>query len=217
MIPQDTFSWQTGAERRWIEHIDTLVGQHREAGFVRTSPSPGPSAVEFPRESMAVDDYFEKLLRDGLEGAARMHHGRCLGHMTSPLPAFMPHLSRLVTALNQNLMKTESSGRLTALERTTLLMLHRLVFDLDEPRYRCMATDSERSPGVITCGGSTANLTAMWCARRRSFSGRDAWWRELQRQGYVDAVIIGSRLMHYSFDKAVDLLGMSPGALVKLV
>ena len=27
---------------------------------------------------------------DGLEGAARMHHGRCLGHMTSPLPAFMP-------------------------------------------------------------------------------------------------------------------------------
>lgn len=216
MISQDIFSWQSGVEHRWMEQIDTLIGQHRAASSVRASPPAGSPVIELPRESMAADDYFEKLLRDGLDGAARMHHGRCLGHMTSPLPAFMPHLSRLVTALNQNLMKTESSGRLTVLERTTLLMLHRLVFGLDDQRYRRMATDSERAPGVITCGGSTANLTAMWCARRRSFPGRDAWWRELHRQGYVDAVIIGSRLMHYSFDKAVDLLGMSPDALVKL-
>jgi len=212
----NNYSSNPEIERCWGEAIDTIINEHREYTGTGLSSAKGPFAFEFPHESMTMADYVEKLLRDGLSRVARMHHGRCLGHMTSPLPAFMPHLSRLVTALNQNLMKSESSGWLTMLERQTLLLLHQLVFNLKEDTYLRMATDNERTSGVITCGGTTANLTAMWCARTRIFTGFDVWWKELQSQGFVDAVIIGSRLMHYSFDKAASLLGLAPNGLVKL-
>ncbi|MCW8198192.1 aminotransferase class V-fold PLP-dependent enzyme [Verminephrobacter aporrectodeae subsp. tuberculatae] len=208
--------WETGQERCWTEQIDALVHRYRQQGrSVGLSATP-TSATRVPEQPMGIEDYLGRLAEDGLAEAACMHHPRCLGHMTSPLPVFMPQLSRLVTSFNQNLMKTESSGGLTALERNTLVMLHRTVFDLDEQSYHKMSTDSQSTPGLITSGGTLANLTAMWCARKRGFTDQGTWWRQLHEKGYTDAVILGSRLMHYSFDKAMDLLGLSSNALLKI-
>ena len=142
--------WETGQERCWTEQIDALVHRYRQqgrsVGQLLSTPTP---ATRVPEQPMGIEDYLGRLAEDGLAEAACMHHPRCLGHMTSPLPVFMPQLSRLVTSFNQNLMKTESSGGLTALERNTLIMLHRTVFDLDEQSYHKMSTDSQSTPGLI--------------------------------------------------------------------
>ena len=51
-----------------------------------------------------------------------------VGHMTSALPYFMIPLSKIMIALNQNLVKTETSKAFTPLERQVLGMLHRLTY-----------------------------------------------------------------------------------------
>lgn len=210
-------SWTADSERSWAAQIDGLIRRHRlDKPPPERYRSRASEISRLPHQALALDQYLERLQEDGLAGAARMHQGRCLGHMTSPLPGFMPQLARLIASLNQNLMKTESSGQLTALEKRTLLMLHRAVFGLGECDYDAMGSDSQSTPGLITSGGTVANVTAMWCARKRSLDGPDGWWRELQCQGYRDAVVIGSQLMHYSFEKAVDLLGLGANGLIKV-
>jgi glutamate decarboxylase len=63
--------------------------------------------------------------------------------------------------------------------------------------------------GVMTSGGTIANVTALWLARNRA-CGDNLF--ALAEQGYRGAVILGSRLMHYSFDKGMDLLGLGHAA-----
>jgi len=70
--------------------------------------------------------------------------------------------------------------------------------------------------GCITSGGTIANLTAMWVARNNSFPKTDDFdgiekegvVSALRYYGYNDMAIVGSELMHYSFKKAADILGM---------
>lgn len=76
--------------------------------------------------------------------------------------------------------------------------------------------------GVACSGGTIANVTAMWTARnnalgpRNSFQGveKEGLRRGLLEYGYKDACIVGSRLLHYSFKKAADLLGFGEEGLV---
>ena len=51
--------------------------------------------------------------------------------MTSAIPHFMLPLSKIMIALNQNLVKTETSKAFTPMERQVLGMLHRLIFEQD--------------------------------------------------------------------------------------
>jgi glutamate decarboxylase len=84
--------------------------------------------------------------------------------------------------------------------------------------------------GLFTNGGTMANVSAMWVARnhclgpqedetgKRIFQGveRTGLPKALKYNGYDDAIIIGSALMHYSMNKAADVLGMGLEALVKI-
>ncbi|GGY18499.1 pyridoxal-dependent decarboxylase [Paludibacterium paludis] len=213
----DFMMWDASSEREWASRVDQLIALHRAGRPAIPVTRAAPVGdVEFPDRPLSADDYLEVLADEGLEHSARMHRPDCLGHMTSPLPGFMPQLARLVTALNQNMMKTESSGALTLLERRVLAVLHRMVFNDSDAVYRALRDDPGRIAGVIATGGTLANIGAMWCARKRALPGAGAWWRQLRDQGYDDAVIIGSRLMHYSFDKAADLMGLAKGALLKV-
>ena len=132
-----------------------------------------------------------------------------MGHMTAPLPAFTAELSRLLVMLNQNPMKMESSRLLSFLEREVLAKLHRLVYREDDAFYAAQMHAKDAALGVMTSGGTIANVTALWLARNRA-CGDNLF--ALAEQGYRGAVILGSRLMHYSFDKGMDLLGLGVAA-----
>ena len=52
-----------------------------------------------------------------------------IGHMTSAIPFFMVHLKTIVTALNQNVVKLETSKVVSIIEKQVLAKIHRLLFN----------------------------------------------------------------------------------------
>lgn len=130
-----------------------------------------------------------------------------MGHMNTSLPDYVPELSKFITALNLNVVKTETALVATFLERQVLGLLHREVFGFKEDFYRQHQQRRTSCLGVLTCGGTTANIQALWMARRRAFPAAE-------RTGLTaGAVVLASELAHYSLQKAVALLGLGSDAL----
>lgn len=179
---------------------------------------------ELPEDEQEPVRYLDKLARDVVRFSNRIASPRCLGHMNQGLPYFHRPLARLVTALNQNVTKSDASRALTLCERQALAVLHRLVYDRAADFYGRHIQNTESTLGIVTAGGTVANLTALWCARnaafgpRGDFAGieRDGVPAAYRHYGYDDAVIVGSELMHYSFDKAAGLLGFGERNLLRV-
>lgn len=178
----------------------------------------------FAEEPCDVADYLEQLQDDVVIHSTHTASPRFIGHMTSALPSFMRPLARLMAAMNQNVVKIETSKAFTPLERQTLAMIHRLIFNRSGDFYDEHVQKQESTLGIITSGGTLANLTALWCARNRALGPQEGFAgvesegmaAALKFYGYDGAVIIGSSSMHYSFDKAADVLGIGNQNLIKL-
>jgi glutamate decarboxylase len=177
-----------------------------------------------PAEPSRASDYLDYLAENVVAHSTRTASPRFIGHMTSALPYFVRQLAQLMTAMNQNVVKLETAKAFSFYERQTLAMMHRLVFGLPGEFYERHVQDGESTLGAIVSGGTLANLTALWCARnaalgpREGFAGVEAegMAAALKHYGYENAVVIGSELMHFSFDKAAGLLGFGTRQLVKV-
>ena len=90
------------------------------------------------------------LRRDLVPHTVNVGHPRCFGHMTGPLPEFHAELAKLVVALNQNVVKVETSKALTLLERQVLGKLHRLVFGAGDDFYAQHLPQRSSAFGVTT-------------------------------------------------------------------
>jgi glutamate decarboxylase len=184
-----------------------------EADFCVTSIPEDPTYV-----SEYTDFVKEKLVAQSVHTAAPGF----VGHMTSALPYFMLPLSRIMTALNQNLVKVETSKAFTPMERQVLAMLHRLVYQGDEPFYQQWLHDSRNALGAFCSGGTIANVTALWAARNRlcapdgDFKGiaQVGLAKALQRLNCDGLAVLVSARGHYSLGKAADLLGIGRDNLV---
>jgi glutamate decarboxylase len=180
------------------------------------------SAAAIPEEPTFVSEYTEfvkeKLVAHSVHTAAPGF----VGHMTSALPYFMLPLSRIMTALNQNLVKVETSKAFTPMERQVLAMLHRLVYRGDDAFYAQWIHNSQHALGAFCSGGTIANVTALWVARNRLFAPQGAFRgiaqeglvRSLKHLGCEEIAVLVSRRGHYSFGKAADLLGIGRDQLV---
>ncbi len=140
-----------------------------------------------------------------------------VGHMTAAIPFFMVHLKAIVAALNQNVIKLETSKVLSVLEKQVLAKIHRLIYGynenftknndfnlnksarLEDEFYCKHVQDVDTSLGSFTTGGTTANLTALWVARNRFFKPIEQF-NGIEAEGFADA------LKAYSLDKAVLLV-----------
>ena len=175
-----------------------------------------------PEEPTFVSTYTEfvkeKLVAQSVHTAAPGF----IGHMTSALPYFMLPLSRIMTALNQNTVKVETSKAFTPLERQVLAMLHRLIYRGDDAFYEQWIHDSRHALGAFCSGGTIANLTALWVARNRLFAPSGEF-RGISQEGLARALkhldcdgiaVLVSRRGHYSFGKAADVLGIGRDHLV---
>ncbi len=159
---------------------------------------------DIPLEGLSFDAYLDTLEQHIIPDSAHLASPRYLGHMTSPLPRFIPEVGRLIQSLNQNMVKMETSRGLTILERQTLGLIHKELFGFEPSFYDQCVNDFSTTLGIFTSGGTLANISALWAACRQGAVPKG------QRQA---GVVIGSELMHYSFDKAAEILGLE---LIKL-
>jgi len=175
-----------------------------------------------PEEPTFVSEYTEfvkeKLVAQSVHTAAPSF----VGHMTSALPYFMLPLSRIMTALNQNLVKVETSKAFTPMERQVLAMLHRLIYNREDNFYPRWIHKSQHALGAFCSGGTIANITALWVARNR-LCGPSGNFKGISQEGLLKALrhldcdglaVFVSRRGHYSLGKGIDVLGLGRDNLI---
>lgn len=180
------------------------------------------SDSRIPDEPMFVSDHTKFVLDSLVANSVHTASPRFVGHMASTIPYFMLPLSKIMIALNQNLVKTETSKAFTPLERQVIGMLHRLVYDREDAFYARWMHDSENPLGAFGSGGTVANITALWMARNRLLGPKDDFpgvaraglYRALRHHGYDGIAVVVSERGHYSLGKAADVLGIGRDDLV---
>ena len=162
----------------------------------------------------------EKIIRHSVKVGNPFY----IGHMTSAIPYFMILIEMIIAALNQNQVKIETAKASTFVEREFLAWMHQLVFRRGQAFYRRTMQNPEIALGNVAVDGTLANLTALWVAReaafpaQRPFAGvrKDGMAAALAHYGCSSAVVLVSRLAHYSLDKSMDVLGLGSRALIRL-
>jgi len=180
------------------------------------------SQSRIPDDPTFVSDYTDFLKEKLVSQSVHTASPGFIGHMTSALPYFMLPLSRILTALNQNLVKVETSRAFTPMERQVLAMLHRLIYNGSDDFYGQWIQNNRYALGAFCSGGTIANVTALWAARNR-LCGPSGDFKGIAREGLFKALthldcrglaVLVSRRGHYSLGKAVDLLGIGRDNLV---
>jgi len=175
---------------------------------------------DIPLQPFYVSAYTDFILEHLVAQSVRTSAPGFVGHMTSALPYFMLPLSKIVTALNQNLVKVETSKAFTPLERQVLGMVHKLVFSESDDFYQKWLHDSDIALGAFCSGGTVANITALWVARNKLLGSQAVARRGLHAamvdSGLKGLAVLGSRRSHYSLAKAADLLGLGRDNLIAI-
>lgn len=195
--------------------------------FTKPGVNPEMLATKFQRSELplyplTVEEYYDELSQEVLPYAIDTGSPTFIGHMTSALPDFMHDMSKMISRLNQNLVKIETSKSLIFVEREAIAILHRIVYGFSNEFYEENIQQKNRNLGIVTTGGTTANVSALLCARNQGLLSKENSWelsreslyRVLSQKGYQDIVIIGSRLMHYSVNKAASILGLGTNNIV---
>ncbi|MCS0380895.1 pyridoxal-dependent aspartate 1-decarboxylase PanP [Vibrio diabolicus] len=180
------------------------------------------SSAQIPEQPEFVSDHTEHLLDTLVSHSVHTSSPSFIGHMTSALPYFLMPLSKIMIALNQNLVKIETSKAFTPLERQVLGMLHRLIYGQSDTFYDQWMHSANHSLGAFCSGGTIANITALWVARNKalrangSFKGveKEGLFKAMKHYGYDGLAVLVSERGHYSLKKAADVLGLGQEGLV---
>ena len=191
---------------------DRIVARERSLSAIEQDFS---SSV-IPEVPQFVSDYTDFVLDKLVAQSVHTSAPGFIGHMATPLPYFMLPLARIMVALNQNLVKIETSKAFTPLERQVLGMLHGMVYEREPDFYKENLHNSRRALGSFCSGGTTANISALWVARnqllkpKQDFEGlaKEGLPAALKAYGYDRLAVVVSERGHYSLSKAADVLGI---------
>ncbi|MDL1965044.1 MAG: putative pyridoxal-dependent aspartate 1-decarboxylase [Deltaproteobacteria bacterium] len=168
-----------------------------------------------PEKKLA--EVIRELIEDIAPHAVNVASPYFIGHMTSAIPFFMVHLKIIVTALNQNLVKIETSKVVSILEKQVIAKIHRILYKKNEWFYKEHVQNAKTTLGCFTKDGTLANITALWVARNSLFAPTKKGFSGIEKEGIVAAykaygiekcVILTSRLGHFSLKKAGGILGI---------
>jgi len=194
------------AFRRAGHELADLLAEHLKA--VRQKEGEPAIPLVSPEEEYAFwqKDYLEnrggspmELFKAVLGRSIRIQHPRYMGHQISP-PAPMAALASLVDGLLNNGMGVYEMGAAgTAIERLVVqVAAQKMGF-------------GEEADGVLTSGGTLANLTALLAAR--SVKAPSPVWQEGQREKLA---LLVSEEAHYCVDRAVRIMGWGEGGIIKV-
>lgn len=175
-----------------------------------------------PMDTEKYFDWFEsEVMPYSINTASPLY----IGHMTSALPDFVHDMSKLISQMNQNLVKIETAKSAIFLEREVISILHRCFYGFSDSFYKKYVQKVNTNLGLVTTGGTISNITALMIARNRALeklSGDDnnlstaSLHQILQASDYKDLVLLGSDLMHYSIKKSISLLGIGINNIINV-
>ncbi|WP_373498822.1 pyridoxal-dependent decarboxylase [Desulfococcus sp.] len=203
------------------EFLRQHVGITREASLEDLSERFKESLIaDHPQKKLA--EVIRGIIENIAPHAVNVASPYFIGHMTSAIPFFMVHLHTITAALNQNVVKIETSKVVSIIERQVLAKLHRLIFGKSEAFYDLHIQAPDSTLGGFLDDGTLANITAMWVARNRCFPAKDGF-PGIEAEGVAAAhraygadrsVILVSGLAHYSLRKAGGVLGIGSGNVI---
>ncbi|MDF1592618.1 MAG: putative pyridoxal-dependent aspartate 1-decarboxylase [Desulfobacterales bacterium] len=170
--------------------------------------------AETPEKNL--EHVIKDLIEDIAPHAVNVASPYFIGHMTSAIPFFMVHLKTIVAALNQNVVKLETSKVVSIIEKQVMAKIHRLIYRKRESFYDEHVQNTRTALGSFAEDGTLANITALWVARNNLFSPKDGF-AGVEKDGIQAAyhaygvercVILVSQLGHYSLQKAAGVLGI---------
>lgn len=188
------------AMRQLASSVTALVADY----FARVSELPvfpdtsaDEVAAELSAELPQEGETLERLLADcrAIINASRHNgHPRFFGYVASPSTPVGAFADLITSTLNQNVTSWRSAPAATQVEQTVVRWLASLI------GY------GEGAHGLLTSGGSMANLNALFIAHRAQAQG-DASHKGLWNAG-APMTIYASDQIHLSIPKAADVLGI---------
>ena len=160
---------------------------------------------------MAGDDDLEAFLQAFLDGATRLHHPAYLAHQIA-LPHYASALADLISGILNNGMSVYEMGPTAGALEVAVIdwMLEKAGWEpTGRNRGNSPSPGSLAGGGVLTHGGSMANLTALLAAR--AASAPKAW----QEGSRGELVVVAPGTAHYSLSRATAVMGMGTDALVE--
>ncbi|MFN2515640.1 MAG: aspartate aminotransferase family protein [Pyrinomonadaceae bacterium] len=148
---------------------------------------------ELPIEAEPLEQLIEDC-RTILEGSRHNGHPRFFGYVASPSTPPGAFADLIASTLNVNVTSWRSGPAATEVERTVVRWLGSMIGYGDE------------AAGLLTSGGSMANLTALMIAHRGK-SGPDVASVGLWNTG-TPMTVYASDQIHMSIPKAADILGL---------
>lgn len=222
-VPEDEQSTLSQIDREISKNLMGFLKDHIVAAETPTHQLEASFMdTQIPDDPIFVSDQADFLMKEVVAQSVHVASPSFIGHMTSALPYFMLPLAKIMIALNQNLVKIETSKAFTPLERQVTGMLHHLIYQRDEAFYREYTQSTQYSLGAFTSGGTIANLTALWVAVNRLMPpqgmfhgvGEAGLLSAAIHYGYKHLAILVSERGHYSLSKAANILGIGKENLI---
>ena len=139
------------------------------------------------------------LFQSVLAGGVKLHHPRYMGHQLSPAAPLAALAGMLGDFMNNGMGVYEMGIPGTAMERAVLASVARKM------------GFGEGAGGILTSGGTLANVTALLAAR--SVKAKAQVWTE---GGSTPLALLVSEEAHYCVDRAVRIMGWGEGGIFKV-
>lgn len=190
--------------------------------LVRSQSGEGPVLVQPPLRELAAQLDLERLIAEGglsgerfrewleryLSATTRLHHPGYFAHQVAT-PHPMGAVGALIDGLTNNAMAIYEMGPAAAtIEFVVLNWMLRKVGWAPPPLPPARPEPEVHAGGLLTHGGSLANLTALVAARARVEPGA---WSSGSRK---ELVVLAPRAAHYSISRAVGIMGLGQDALI---
>lgn len=220
-IPESSGATLAQIDTQISTNLDGFLRQHIVASEKHLDDIEAEFAsAQIPDQPYYVSGYTDFILKTLVAQSVHTSAPGFIGHMTSALPYFMLPLAKIVTALNQNLVKVETSKAFTPMERQVLGMVHNLIYSRPDSFYAEWMQNHDCALGAFCSGGTVANITALWAARNFMLGehtiARKGLFGAMQAAGLKGLVVLSSKRGHYSLAKAVDLLGIGRDNLISI-
>lgn len=181
------------------DHLQRVQGREGNVSTWRAPREMVRIADEFLQEDANFSgDLFNELTEAFLDHAQNLHHPHYIGHQVPPSSPFAGLFDALGSVTNQVMGIYEMGPFSTGVERSVVNRLGAII-----------GWEEGTFSGVVTHGGSLANLTALLTARNVQFP--DSWTKGNESNRIR---IVANGDAHYCIHRAAGILGLGTESVV---